>query len=84
MTRNLNSSAAPHFSCLVWGTYWHGIFDADEFRRWFIDRLRVHRGLPARAAVMSGYDLEAALDKPADIVRAGLDLDYIYRLIWLG
>ena len=25
----------------VWGTYLHGIFDADEFRRWFIDRLRV-------------------------------------------
>ena len=25
----------------VWGTYLHGVFDADAFRRWFIDRLRV-------------------------------------------
>ena len=30
----------------VWGTYLHGVFDADGFRRWFIDRLRVRRGLP--------------------------------------
>ena len=29
----------------IWGTYLHGIFDADEFRRWFIDRLRSRRGL---------------------------------------
>jgi len=32
---------------LVWGTYLHGIFDADDFRRWFIDRLRIRRGLAA-------------------------------------
>ena len=32
----------------VWGTYLHGVFDADAFRRWFVDRLRVRRGLPPR------------------------------------
>ncbi|MBF0551968.1 MAG: cobyric acid synthase CobQ, partial [Deltaproteobacteria bacterium] len=56
----------------------------DEFRRWFIDRLRVRRGLPAKGAVMAGYDLEAVLDKLADVVRASLDLDYIYKLMGLG
>ena len=33
----------------IWGTYLHGIFDADEFRRWFIDHLRRRRGLPPRS-----------------------------------
>ncbi|MCJ7782664.1 MAG: cobyric acid synthase, partial [Desulfobacterales bacterium] len=44
----------------VWGTYLHGIFDADEFRRWFIDRLRVRRNLTAMGKVCAIYDLEPA------------------------
>ncbi len=31
----------------VWGCYLHGIFDSDEFRRWFIDKLRLGAGLAA-------------------------------------
>ena len=41
----------------------HGIFDTDEFRRWFIDRLRVHRGLSPQGKVLTQYNLEPALDK---------------------
>jgi adenosylcobyric acid synthase len=67
----------------IWGTYLHGVFDADEFRRWFIDRLRVRRGLPALGTVHAVYDLEPALDRLAETVRNSLQVQDIYRLIGL-
>ena len=39
--RRPGRSAAASGDGRVWGTYLHGVFDADPFRRWFIDRLRV-------------------------------------------
>ncbi|HTY22944.1 MAG TPA: cobyric acid synthase [Desulfomonilaceae bacterium] len=68
----------------IWGTYLHGIFDADEFRRWFIDRLRDRRGLPMKNKVCSRYDLEPALDRLADAVRRSLDMDRIYKLMGIA
>ena len=69
---------------LVWGTYLHGAFDADPFRRWFLDRLRVRAGLPALGGVQAAFDLEPALDRLADAVRASLDLGRIRALLGLG
>ncbi|MHB9038064.1 MAG: cobyric acid synthase [Armatimonadota bacterium] len=68
---------------LIWGTYLHGIFDADEFRRWFIDRLRVRRGLSTLGQVCATYDLEPAFDRLADVVRASINLSEIYRIMGL-
>ena len=67
----------------VWGTYLHGIFDSDEFRRWFIDRLRVRKGLSPGGRVLLTYDLEPALDRLAEVVRTSLDISRIYRLLRL-
>lgn len=67
----------------VWGTYMHGIFDADEFRRWFVDGLRKRAGRPARGEVAVRYDLEPALDRLAEAVRWSLDMDFIYKLMGL-
>ena len=67
----------------VWGTYLHGVFDADEFRRWFIDGLRRRQGLAPLGEVVATYDLEPAFDRLADVVRAALDMDAVYRLIGL-
>ncbi len=66
----------------VWGTYLHGVFDSDAFRRWFIDRLRVKKGLPPLGRGTS-YNLEPAFDRLAESVRACLDLDRIYRVMGL-
>jgi adenosylcobyric acid synthase len=65
----------------VWGTYLHGVFDADEFRRWFIDRLRTQRHLPAIGRVVAVYDLQEAFDRLAGVVRQSLKMDEIYRLL---
>ncbi len=67
----------------VWGTYLHGIFDNDLFRRWFIDSLRRRRGLAPLGRVVAAYDLDAALDRLAGIVRASLDIEAVYRLMGL-
>ena len=68
---------------MIWGTYLHGIFDADLFRRWFIDRLRSRKGLSQINRVRVRYDLEPAFDRLADTVRAHLDMERIYRLLGL-
>ncbi len=68
---------------LIWGTYLHGVFDDDRFRRWFIDRLRVRRGMNALGKVAATYDLEPAFDRLADVVRESLDMEKVYRMMGL-
>lgn len=68
----------------AWGTYLHGVFDDDRFRRHWIDGLRSARGLPALGTVQAAYDVDAAIDRLADLVRGSLDMAAIHRLIGLG
>ena len=65
----------------VWGSYLHGIFDQDEFRRWFIDHLREKKGLRPIKNIVASYDVENGLDRLADIMRENINMDEIYRLI---
>lgn len=67
----------------IWGTYLHGIFDADGFRRWFIDRLRTRRGLAPLGRIAAVYDLEPAFERLAATVRKSLKMDEIYRIMGL-
>jgi len=66
---------------LLWGTYLHGIFDDDRFRRWFIDQLRLRRGEKPLGTVQALYDLEPALDRLAEIVRASVNMEKVYSLL---
>jgi cobyric acid synthase CobQ/L-threonine-O-3-phosphate decarboxylase len=67
----------------VWGSYLHGIFDSDPFRRWFINRLRTGKGLAPFGGQGISYDLEPALDRLADVLRENLAMDKIYELLGL-
>lgn len=67
----------------IWGTYLHGVFDSDGFRRWFLDRLRVRKGWQPIGEINTRYDLEPALDRLADHVRESLDMEKIYRILGL-
>ncbi len=75
------SCGAFHKEKFIWGTYLHGIFDADEFRRWFIDRLRKRSGLRSQNVILAPYDLEPAFDRLAKTVRENIDMDVIYSLL---
>lgn len=65
----------------IWGTYLHGVFDADGFRRWFLDRLRQRKGMERLGEIQVSYNLEPALDRLAEHVRRSLDMDRIYRIL---
>jgi len=67
----------------IWGTYLHGVFDSDGFRRWFIDGLRRRRGWDCDGKIRTCYDLEPAFDRLAEHVRQALDIKAIYRSMGL-
>ena len=69
------------FDGRVWGSYLHGIFDADQFRRWFIDRLRKKVDLAPLDRIVAPYDIEKNFEKLASIVGKNLKMEAIYGLL---
>ncbi len=68
----------------VWGTYLHGIFDNDGFRRALLNRLREQRGYgPPEGTVSYARAREQALDRWAAVLKKELDLEFIDNLIAL-
>jgi adenosylcobyric acid synthase len=65
-----------------WGTYLHGIFDNNEFRRGLINRIREKKGL-GRLPVTVDYAAmkEKALDNLADIVNENIDMEFVRRTL---
>ncbi|MFA4983948.1 MAG: cobyric acid synthase [Candidatus Omnitrophota bacterium] len=66
----------------VWGTYLHGVFDADGFRRIFLNRIRHGKGL--RLLGSSSSDPDREFDKLAGLVRKNLNLKLLYKIIKKG
>lgn len=67
----------------IWGTYLHGVFDVDGFRRAFLNDLRGRKGLQPLAGSGTRYDIEPALDRLAETVRASLDMQRVRGLLGL-
>lgn len=67
----------------VLGTYLHGLFDAPEFRRLFLNRLRTVRGWPPLES-RPQTTLDQQLDRLADFVEQHVDLSAIDAIIDRG
>ncbi|MDD4335425.1 MAG: cobyric acid synthase CobQ, partial [Desulfotomaculaceae bacterium] len=85
--REMNSpDGAVSRDGLVFGTYIHGIFDNNEFRRLILNNLRVKKGLiplsPA-ASIPAFAQRNKDLDKLAALVRGSLDMEKIYAVMGL-
>ena len=67
---------------LVMGTYIHGVFDDDNFRRDLLNRLRVRRGWE-ETSVQHRYReaKERAYDRLAETVRASIDMDKLRAIM---
>lgn len=65
-----------------WGTYIHGVFDADRFRRCFLNAVRERKGWkPLRRCVR--YDVDGEFDKLARLVRENIDMQRVYEMMEL-
>lgn len=67
---------------LVAGSYIHGVFDDDDFRRGLLNRLRVQRGW-VETPVQYRYReaKEHAYDRLAETVRASLDIEKLREIV---
>jgi len=71
---------------MVWGTYLHGLFENDRFRREFVDLLRRKKGRdagPKPEELNYRAFKEKEYDKLAAALREALDISQIYRIIGL-
>lgn len=67
---------------LVMGTYIHGIFDNDGYRRSLLNALRIRKDLaPVEAASDTLTLKENSYNRLADTVRQSLNMDLIYTLM---
>jgi adenosylcobyric acid synthase len=63
-----------------WGTYIHGVFDSDAFRRHVINSLRVKKGLGALGKTKN-FDVDKEFQKLAREVRKNLNMKALYKII---
>ena len=67
-----------------WGTYIHGIFENDAFRRGVLNGLREKKGLAPLPSSVSYTEMkERALDRLADLLRLHVDIGFIRRILGL-
>ncbi|MDP2279249.1 MAG: cobyric acid synthase CobQ, partial [Nitrospirota bacterium] len=67
-----------------WGTYIHGIFENDSFRRGIINSIREQGELPPVDSPIKYSEMkEKAIDNLADIVKQNLDMNFINRIVGL-
>ncbi len=76
----LDSGGAANFEEDIIGTYIHGIFDNDGFRRAFLDCIRAKKGLAPKSR-SDGIDWDAECDRLAKIVRESVDMRMIYEIL---
>jgi adenosylcobyric acid synthase len=67
----------------IWGTYLHGLFDNDHFRRSFLRDIRIEQGIDNEAETVWSFQdfLEAQLDRLASLMRRHLDMGLIKSVI---
>jgi adenosylcobyric acid synthase len=67
----------------IWGTYLHGVFDNDAFRKKLLDTIAEGKGIAweGKDSGSFGAFLEAQFDRLADLVRRNVDMDGIRALI---
>ena len=67
---------------LVMGTYIHGIFDNDAYRRAVLDALRIRKGLSPLGVIQDTQALkDAAYNRLADVVRHSMNMDLVYQIM---
>ena len=70
------------FDGRIFGTYIHGIFDNDDFRRDFLNALRIKKGLPPMEKRRNfAAERERNFERLADVAQKYLDIDKIEEIM---
>lgn len=77
-TQRFDGTMAQDTRC--WGTYIHGVFDNDKFRRYFLNSIRRKKGWEALKRGKD-YDMEKGIASLARLVRENIDLDLLYKIL---
>lgn len=64
----------------IWGTYIHGVFDADFFRRHFLNTVRCRKKWRPIEEITS-WDIDAELDKLSRLVRQHTNMRLFYKIL---
>ena len=76
--KTLDGAAAEDGRC--WGTYIHGVFDSDEFRRYFLNSVRESKGWkPLEKGI--NYDVDKEIDKLACLLRENINMGVVYKIL---
>ncbi len=67
----------------IMGTYIHGLFEGDHFRRWFLDRIRSGTGLRGGDRGVYRERVEEGIGRLCREVRRHLRMEEIYRIMGL-
>jgi cobyric acid synthase CobQ len=67
----------------VWGTWCHGIFDDDSYRRFWINRLRIKKGY-TELKQGKQYGLSDEINRLADHIEVHSDIEKIFQIIQKG
>ena len=65
----------------IWGTYIHGIFDNDRFRRAFLERIAVKNNKSSSFQRGTTFNQEEEFNKLAQLVRGNIDRRLLYSMI---
>ena len=63
-----------------WGTYLHGVFDSNKFRRYFLNNLRKKKGWKIIKKGIN-YDVDREIGKLASLLRKNIDLNLLYEIL---
>jgi adenosylcobyric acid synthase len=77
------NSALGCYKGNVMGTYLHGIFENDNFRKVFIDLLFERKGISQQSVGILDYQQykETQYDLLADVIRNNLNMDMVYSIL---
>lgn len=65
----------------VWGTYIHGIFDNNSFRKAFLERIAVKNNKSSALSAGKIFNQDEEFNKLAQLVRDNIDMELLYRLV---
>jgi adenosylcobyric acid synthase len=65
----------------VWGTYLHGVFDSDSFRKSFLDGIRNRKGITSSPSCSYEKRKQEGFEKLAAIVRSNIAIEKLYEIL---